>query len=150
MKFFPDTLPRTLIITSQFLKSFFCKFSHIPSYLSESASHLTRTTYVYKFNRSMGEKISHSSDFLAHHLRSSQNRSLFKPGLLKCFGVSLSDSEKKKKKEHKQEHVVEERKFKTFQPSEKFSWSVAQILPLIIVRNRAGFLSSKFSSQGIS
>lgn len=46
----------------------------------------------------MGEKISHSSDFLAHHLRSSQNRSLFKPGLLKCFGVSLSDSEKKKKK----------------------------------------------------
>lgn len=149
MKFFQDILPWTLIITSQFFKSFFCKFSHIPSYLSESASHWTRTTYVYKFNRSMGEKISHPSDFLAHHLRSSQNRSLFKPGLLKCFGISLSDSEKKKK-EYKQEHVVEERKFKTFQPSEKFSWSVAQILPLIIVRNRAGFLSSKFSSQDIS
>lgn len=72
----------------------FCRFGHSASYESESASHLTWTTYIFKLNWVTDEKMSCPSGALAQRLRCSQTGRLLEPGLLKYFGIFLSNSEK--------------------------------------------------------
>lgn len=133
----------------QFLKNSFANFVIFPviwvSQLRTWREPCTSTNWTAIWRRRIN--LICPLGFLAHHLGSSQIGSLLEQGILEYFCILLSNSEKRNTNRTSWQRRGSH--FNHFIFQERFGWGVAQISPLMSDRDRPGFLSSDFSSQGI-